>query len=275
MKNSIFLEILLKMTVAEYIKQLLSFEEYSFSLNELQRELSRSKTSIRSELSRLVNKKEVINLRKGYYLIIPPRYAASGKLPLQLYAEKLFRYLNQNYYLGFYTAAKIHGASHQQVQRDYIMTAIPKLNDISKNSYDIRFLTSSHWPDKNIVTKKSDAGIYRISSPGLTALDLIHHQTKLGGLNRMLATIEELAEEINKHDIAELLSWYPNRSTLQRFGFLLEEIGGYDDHLEEIFEHLKSIKCFPVLLSPNSQQKPGSVNNRWKVDVNIKLESDL
>ena len=263
------------MTVTEYIKQLLSFEEYSFSLNELQRELSRTEISIRSELSRLVSKKEVLNLRKGYYLIIPPRYATSGKLPLQLYAEKLFRYLNQNYYLGFYTAAKIHGASHQQVQRDYIMTAIPKLNDISKNSYDIRFFTSSHWPDKNIVTKKADAGTYRISSPGLTALDLIHHQTKLGGLNRMLATIEELAEEINKHDIAELLSWYPNRSTLQRFGFLLEEIGGYEDYLKEIIEHLKSIKCFPVLLSPNSQQKPGSVNNRWMVDVNIKLESDL
>jgi len=43
------------MTVAEYIKQLLSFEEYSFSLNELQRELSRSETSIRSELSRPEN----------------------------------------------------------------------------------------------------------------------------------------------------------------------------------------------------------------------------
>ncbi len=263
------------MTVGDYIKQLLSFEEYSFSLNELQRELSRNEISIRSELSRLVNKGEIVNLRKGYYLIIPPRYVASGKLPIQLYVEKLFRYLNQNYYLGFYTAAKIHGASHQQIQRDYVMTATPKLNDISKNSFDIRFFTTIHWPDKNILTKKADAGVYKISSPVLTALDLIHHQTKLGGLNRMLATIEELAEEINEHDLAKLLSWYPNRSTLQRFGFLLEEIGGNEDHQEKVFDQLKSIKYFPVLLSPNSQQKPGSVNNRWKVDVNIKLESDL
>jgi len=263
------------MTVAEYIKQLLSFEEYSFSLNELQQELSRSDTSIRSELSRLVKKREVVNLRKGYYLIIPPRYAASGKLPIQLYAEKLFRYLNQDYYLGFYTAAKIHGASHQQVQRDYIMTAAPKLNDISKNSYDIRFLTSNHWPDKNILTKKADAGEYKISSPGLTALDLIHHQTKLGGLSRLLAIIEELVEEIDGPDIVNLLSWYPNRSSLQRFGFLLEEIGNREEHQEKIFDHLKSNKYFPVLLSPNSKQKPGSVNNRWKVDVNVKFESDL
>ena len=262
------------MTVANYIKQLLSFEEYSFSLNELQQALNRNETSIRSELSRLVNKREVVNLRKGYYLIIPPRYSFSGKLPIQLYGEKLFRYLNKNYYLGFYTAAKIYGASHQQVQRDYVMTSTPKLNDISKNTFDIRFFTTSHWPDKNILTKKADAGTFKISTPGLTALDLIHHQTKLGGLNRMLATIEELEEEINEHDLAELLSWYPNTSALQRFGFLVEEIGGNEEHLEQIFDQLKSKKYFPVLLSPNSQQKPGSVYNRWKVDVNIKLESD-
>ncbi len=192
-----------------------------------------------------------------------------------MHARLLFNYLNKKYYLGLYTAAKIYGASHQQIQRDYVMTAIPKLNDISKGSYDIRFFTSSYWPEKNVLTRKADAGAFKISSPGLTALDLIHHQTKLGGLNRMLATIEELAEELDKQDLAELLSWYPYRSTLQRLGFLLEEIGGNEDHLEIVSEQLRSDKYFPVLLCPNPQQKPGSVNNRWKVDVNIKLESDL
>jgi predicted transcriptional regulator of viral defense system len=263
------------MTVAEYIKQLQSFEEYSFSLDELQRELGRSMTAIRSELSRLVNKGEIVNLRKGFYLIIPPRYSFSMKLPIQLYGEKLFRFLNKDYYLGLYTAAKIHGASHQQVQRDYVMTSSPKLNDIFNSTFDIKFFTTSHWPAKNILSKNADAGTYRVSSPGLTALDLIYHQTRLGGLNRMLAVIEELTEEIDQQDLTDLLSWYPGKSTLQRFGFLLEVFGGTEQHKEQIFEHLKSTEYYPVLLSPNSQQKPGSVDNKWKVDVNMKLESDL
>ncbi|MFT6441418.1 MAG: hypothetical protein ACJASM_000955 [Salibacteraceae bacterium] len=42
-----------------------------------------------------------------------------------------------------------------------------------------------------------DASIFKISSPTLTALDLIHHQTKLIELNRILAIFEELAEVIN------------------------------------------------------------------------------
>lgn len=263
------------MTVADYIKQCLSVEEYSFSLNELQTVLDKSETSIKSELSRLIEKKSIINLRKGFYLIVPPRYSKQGQVPIQLYIEKLFKYLNRNYYLGFYSAAKFHGASHQQTQRDYLMTEKPKLNDIKKQSFDIRFFTTAKWPIKNLLEKKSDAGIFKISSPALTAVDLIHHQTKLGGLNRMLAILEELAEEINQNDIAVLLTWYPNKSTLQRFGFLLEEIGADENLSEQIKQHLKKSKFFPVLLSPKSGQKPGAVDNFWKVDINIKLESDL
>lgn len=263
------------MTVADYIKQCLSVEEYSFSLNELQNVLDKSETSIKSELSRLIEKKTIVNLRKGFYLIIPPRYSKQGQVPIQLYIEKLFKYLNRNYYLGFYSAAKFHGASHQQTQRDYLMTEKPKLNDIKKNIFDIRFFTTSKWSNKNLLDRKSDAGVFKISSPALTAVDLIHHQTKLGGLNRMLAILEELAEEINQNDITELLTWYPHKSTLQRFGFLLEEVGADENLSNQIKIHLKKSKFFPALLSPKTGEKPGAVDNFWKVAINIKLESDL
>ena len=263
------------MTIANYIKQLLSFEEYSFSLDELHQEINRKETSLQSELSRLIEKKEIVNLRKGFYLIIPPRYSKQGLISIQLYIDKLFKYLNRNYYLGFYSAAKFHGAGHQQIQRDYLMTERPKLNDIAKHAFDIRFFTTAKWPSKNILDKKSDAGIFKISSPALTAADLIHHQTKLGGLNRMLAILEELVEAINKNDIAELLTWYSHKSTLQRFGFLLDELEADQSLSEQIMKHLQQLKFFPVLLSPKSNQKPGAVDNRWKVDVNIKLENDL
>lgn len=263
------------MTVANYIKQCLSVEEYSFSLNELQSVIHKSEASIKSELSRLIEKKVIVNLRKGFYLIIPPRYSRQGQVPIQLYIEKLFKHLNRNYYLGFYSAAKFHGASHQQTQRDYLMTEKPKLNDINKNTFDIRFFTTSKWSNKNILDRKSDAGIFKISSPALTAVDLIHHQSKLGGMNRMLAILEELAEEITQNDIAELLTWYPNKSTLQRFGFLLEEVNADQELRNQIKKYLKKSNFFPVLLSPKTGQKPGAVDNFWKVAINIKLESDL
>lgn len=263
------------MKAKDYIKYLLSIESYSFSIEELIEQAGGEWSALKAELARLTEKKEIISLRKGFYLIIPPRYSKHGQLPIQLFADKLFKSLGRNYYLGFYSAARFHGASHQQAQNDYVMVEKPKINDINKVPYSIRFFTTSKWPEKNIVQKKSDAGIFTLSSPALTAVDLIHHQTKLGGINRMLATLEELTEEMNQEDIKELLTWYPHRSTLQRFGFLLEEVNADEALSTLIKKQLKKSKFFPVLLSPKTGQKPGATYNYWKVALNIKLESDL
>lgn len=263
------------MFAKDYIKDLLSIEHYSFSIEEISQHVAGNPISLKGELARLVQKKEIINLRKGFYLIIPPRYSKQSQLPVQLYISKLCQHLNRNYYIAFYSAAKFHGASHQQAQREYIMTSTPSLPNIKKHALNIHFFTTSIWPETNILEKKSDAGVFNISSPALTAIDLIHHQTKLGGLNRMLAILEELFEEINANDILDLLTWYPHKSSLQRFGFLLEKIQANDEIHEPIMEFLQQKPFFPVLLSPKFGQKPGAVCNYWKVDVNIKMDSDL
>lgn len=263
------------MTVAEYIRKIQTYEEYAFSWEELLSNCDKTQISIKRELSRLVEKKEVINLRKGFYLIIPPRYSKQMVLPIHLYIHKLFKYLNRPYYLGFYSASKFYGASHQQIQKDYVVTSPPSLATINRNRITIDFLTASRLPKKNILQKKSDAGIFNISSPALTAIDLIHYQTKLGGLNRIFTVLEELAEEIEPGDIEELLTWYPYNSALQRLGFILEKIQADSQLLTPIVAYLQKTKFYPVLLSQNTTDKPGSVNNYWKIDVNIKLESDL
>ncbi len=263
------------MNIANYIKQLLSYEEYSFSLDELIVNIHKSEQAIKSELSRLISKNEIVNLRKGFYLILTPRYSSAQKLPIRLYCEKLFKYLDRKYYVALFSAAKFHGASHQQIHSDYIIVEKSEFKDIKKSSFDIRFFTINNWPKKNILIKKSDAGIYKISSPALTIADIIHYQTKLGGINKILSVIEELSEELIASDLNDLLSWYPNKSTLQRFGFLLEELGICEEFQQLIFLHLQTTKFFPILLVPKSNMRPGAIMNKWKVVVNIKLESDI
>ena len=103
----------------------------------------------------------------------------------------------------------------------------------------------------------------------------MHHHGKIGGLNRTFTTIEELIEELTEEDISNLLSWYPFKSTIQRTGYLLEELQA-DNKLTDLFyEYLKDKRYFPILLSPTKGQKAGKVSNVWKVDVNLELESDL
>ena len=214
-------------------------------------------------------------MRKGFYLIITPRYSKIGTLPIQLYVNKLFKYLNRKYYISLLSAAKIHGASHQQIQQDYIIIETPKLKTIQKRTIHIEFFTTRKWPEKNIIQKKADAGYYNISTPALTFTDLVHHQTKIGTLNRLLSVLEELSEEFSESDWQSLTSWYNNKSTLQRVGFLLDEIFNSKRYADIIYTNLQQTNYYPVLLSPTANEKPGSARNRWKVDINLKLESDL
>lgn len=252
-----------------------TIEEYSFSWKELVAISDKTEISLRRELSRLVEKNKIINLRREFYLIIPPRYSKFGQIPIQLYIHKLFKFLEKEYYLSFYSAAKFYGASHQQVQQEYVMINYPKISDIKRNNISVRFITSTKWPKANIVEMKSDAGIFKISSPSLTAINLIKHQNKVGGINRLLAVVEELIEEMSINDISKLVHWYSHLSSLQRFGFLLEELGAKKEILTIIEEKLKSDKYYPTLLIPTSNQKAGKVKNRWKVVVNTTLENDL
>jgi predicted transcriptional regulator of viral defense system len=263
------------MGIAEYIKQLQSFEEYSFSWGEMLSSCNAPEPTLRKELTRLVERKEIVKLRKGFYLIIPPRYQNLGKIPLQLYVDKLFKFLERDYYVGLFTAAAVHGASHQRIQQDYIITVPPTIRDIDQGKSKLRFLKTENLPDKNIIERKSDAGMYKISSPALTALDLVHYHTKIGGINRMLANLEEISQEISIQDLNELLSWYPHKSTLQRFGYLMEQLEARESIPNEVFKILQKEPFYSVLLTPKKNEKAGKTGNRWKVDVNIELESDI
>ena len=253
----------------------MQYEEYAYTWEELKSNTSKTDVALINELSRLTKKGEIVNLRQGFYLILPPRYRSYRKVPLELYVEKLFKYLNKPYYIGLYSAAAFYGASHQQIQKDYLITRIPNIRNIKKGVIFIDVFVSSYWPVKNILQKKSDAGYFNISSPALTAIDLIHYQSKLGGINRMLAIIEELIEEINTDDIQDLLSWYPHKSSIQRLGFLLSELQADSAIVTLLREYLKGRNYYPVLLSPEKGRRPGSTENIWKVDVNIEMESDI
>jgi len=167
--------------VAEFIRELQSYEEYSFSTEELCQKTSAPQSSIKKELARLVSDNQLINLRKGFYIILPPSHQHYKRLPIELYVDKLFKTLNKSYYVGYYSAAALHGASHQKVQQDYIITALPALRDIAKGNLKIRFFNCVNWPKRNIIQRKSSTGFFNLSSPALTFADLLDNQNHLGG----------------------------------------------------------------------------------------------
>lgn len=262
------------MNVERFTEELLASGIYSFSKGILLSSVKKSDSAIASEVRKLIRGKKIVKLRNGFYLILPPLYRRTGRLPLEFYVDDFFKSVGFDYYVSLYTASQIHGAGHQKVMQDYI-SAAKKIKHIHNAAASINFFTVTNWPGRNIIKKKSPAGYYNVSDAALTALDLIQHQNVLGGMNRMLANIEELSEEMTVQQIDDLVSWYPNLSNLQRLGFLLDEVSEDSAIGDQLSIRLAERSFYPVLLVPNSIENASYSAGRWKVDVNIKIDSDL
>ncbi len=260
------LEEFLDLQVAKYC--------FSFTKEKLKSCLDKEDTALKRAIDRAKEKKKVFSLRKGFYLILPPRYRLLGKLPIQLYISNLMEYVDRPYYLGLLSAAKFHGATHHALQKDFVLTQSPPLRAIDNKAYRIDFHIRSLWPTGNIELKKSEAGRYNISSVALTIVDLINYQNKIGGLSNLITTIAELSEDLQEKDLSHLLSWYRDISDIQRLGYLLEWLQLDGDLVLRVEEWLAQKTTQEVVLAPG-QHAAFSEKNKWKVNPNIELELEV
>ena len=56
---------------------------------------------------------------------------------------------------------------------------------------------------------------------------------------------------------------------------LMDYVNPKNDLLEPLIVYLERHGFYPVLLNTSDKIKPGAVDNKWKVDVNLALESDI
>jgi predicted transcriptional regulator of viral defense system len=260
-------------TVDDFIFTVRSRGDYTFTLQEIRTQVAGSKDAITLALNRAVRKNKIVSVRKGFYVIIPPEYSNRGIIPVTYFIDDLMKWLRRSYYMGLYSAAAMLGAGHQQPMESYIVIHKPPLRSIRNTKLIINYLVKTLWDEKDILQLKTDMGYLPISSPELTALDLLYYQHK-GGINRALIIIEELAEYIKPEVLLETSIRYPFAASVQRLGYLCE----YELGIEKLYKPLNSFISHNELsyarLSTNHPKK-GSYNSKWKIVKNILMESEL
>lgn len=261
--------------VENYLMEQQSKGIYWFFPDELRKKFDTSPNAIKKALQRLSEKNKIAKIRKEFYVIIPPEYSASGILPAPLYIDALMNFLKKNYYVGLYSAAALHGASHQQPQSFSVVTKLPFLRDIENKKIAIHFTIKKGWNKKDIEEKKTDTGYIKVSNKELTALDIVYFVNNVGGLNRVATILDELAEEINPDKLSETAKRYGQIASVQRLGFMLEHILNHKEKTEPLFHWLQSQIYYPVFLKAGKKTKEMVTGNRWKVIKNFTPESDL
>ena len=257
----------------DYIDHVRAKGRYAFTLEELKDKLEVTDKAILQNLYRLKDKNKIVQIRKGFYTLLPAEYSKIGVIPSNMYLDDMMLSLNKKYYLGLISAAAIHGASHQQSMETFVITEKPALRNIKNQKLKINFLVKNEWNKENITKVKTEAGYINVSSPELTALDLLYYVDKLG-MNRVITILKELVEVIKPNLLAKTAKNYSQIAAVQRLGYLLEYELKNEKLSQAIYATIADKKGASIPLMPGKNKK-GRTNTKWRIIDNIKIESDL
>jgi predicted transcriptional regulator of viral defense system len=257
--------------LGKYLTEIRAEGRYAFTLEELKSKFDLSYPTLKQSLYRLKQKKEIVQIRQGFYVIIPPEYSKQGMLPPYLFIDDLMKSLSKPYYVGLLSAAALHGAAHQQPMGYTVITQSPAPRSIGK--LKIIFFSKQNFLQDGIIQKKTPAGYINVSSPELTALDFFDYIHKFG-VDRITTVLQELAETMKPASLLKIARQYPNTAAIQRLGYILEKEITETKLSDSLLKALNERTCFPVLLSPQKEKK-GKTDDKWKIIKNMEVESDL
>jgi predicted transcriptional regulator of viral defense system len=246
---------------------------YFFHRQEALKTLNVSELAFKKAAARLSKKKRIVRIHGGFFIIIPLEYAATGILPAEWFIADLMDYIGQPFYVGLLSAAALHGAGHQQPQQFHVVTTGP-LRDMKMNGLAIRFFLKSKFANVPQIRMKVQTGYIPVSTPEATAFDLIRYSRRIGGLGRVLTVLQELGEVMDPGNLEKAAKADEKRAYTQRLGFLLEK-AGFSNLTGALFQWVDVKYPLPVKLEPSMPTRGSKKAERWRILVNIDVESDL
>lgn len=254
----------------DYLDSLRAKGRYAFSWEEAKQEFSLTDKALNQNLFRLKARKKIVQIRKGYYAVIPPEYAAQGMIPVPLFLDDMMKTLNHRYYVGLVSAAALHGAAHQQPMESSVITKKPTLRNINSKMIKVRFYIKKTWEIEDIVNIKTDAGYINVSSPELTALDLFYYISSIG-INQAADILRELAEVLKPSKLSAASKRFSQTTALQRLGYVLDVLLQNDALSAAVFKVLSNRRTIAIPLVPGKEIS-GELNPKWKIIKNVEIE---
>ena len=260
-------------TLSSYLDHLRMDGRYWLSRKEAIAELHISDKAFKLAAHRLSIKGSLKRVRSDFFIIIPPEHRVIGSLPAAWFIDALMKHFHQQYYVGLLTAAALHGAAHQQPMTFQVITNKPTRN-ITLGQVFIEFIYKNSISSYSYQFKKTMSGTIQVSTPEMTAFDLMRHMNTAGQVNHVATVLCELVEQLDAEKLSELLKNNDVEITAaQRLGYLLDVLQLPIDLLP-LENQLKQRKTSRRLLVVSSSQPVIGYNQRWHIEVNEQVEPD-
>ena len=183
------------------------------------------------------------------------------------------RHEGQAYYVGLLKAGEMHGATHHGIMEFQVVTGgrLPRI-DAGRSRIVFYFRKDMEAVSAGIEERMTWAGRLMVSSPALTALDLLRYRKGSGGLDLKATSLVDLAERIDPLQLAEL-SMKVEKPAVQRLGYILDHLG-HQELTTPMHEALRKrggfpwVELLPWMARPENSVfgfKPLARDARWRI----------
>jgi len=224
---------------------------------------------VRRRLHAPATRGEWVQPARGLWVPVAPEYRAWGAPPGIELIDVMMRHLGAGYYVGWLTAAAIHGAAHQAPQ--VFQVAVDRMvRDRTVGRTRFQFFQRPTAMDLPTIAHPTRSGSARVAIPEVTALDVATNPDLAGGMDNAATVIIELADAdgFDIAALADLAARFPTSSG-RRVGYVLARFAERDD-LTPLREAVTARSPSPSRLDPT-----GSPACRVDEDWNLYLNRDL
>jgi hypothetical protein len=267
-------------SLATYLTDLQAEGRITFTREEAIAALRITQGAFLKAAARLQKRHKLFNPRHGFYVAVPPQFLSWHAPPPSWYIDALMQHEGRPYYVGLLKAAELQGATHHAVM-DFQIVTDRQLRKIraGRSWITFHFRKDLESIRDGIIERKTDTGTMKLSSPELTALDLVRYIHVAGGVDAVATVLNDLGGKIDAEKLA-VIAVHFDRACVQRLGYILDRFG-HGEHAKAMHGHLSATKSVPwVALEPlrrgtdTTLTTPAERNERWRVIVGREPEID-
>lgn len=258
---------------AEVVSWLLSNGITAATNEELSALLGIPENHVRHRLAPLVKRNEIFSPCRGFWIPIPFEYRQWGAPEAIYYVDRMMRYMDVEYYVGWMTAAAILGAGHHASQVFQVATARILRNRVIGRS-DFRFFQRSNVGLLPSFRHKTQTGAVNVSTRAATMLSATNDLNNVSGLDNAANIVIELSETEEDFivEVAACSALFPI-SALRRLGWILENFTTTAslDILAAISRE-SNVKTSKLSTYKHYSDR---IDSRWSLDINEGIEPDI
>jgi predicted transcriptional regulator of viral defense system len=218
---------------------------------------------------------KIVSVTKGGWVPVPPEYREAGAPPPIHFIDALMDHLGHPYYVGFLSAARLHGASHQVPMALQVVTPV-LLRSRSIGGSRLQYIRRSATAQRSTQLHNVPTGRVTIATPETVVFDIVEAPMLAGGLGNVATVIGELLVEgaLKGDAVARAAPGFPT-AIIQRVGHLVEHMAaeaGAQFSLDAVQDTIESASY--TALDPHAPSH-GERNERWRVVINTEIEHEL